>query len=206
MKRTISLLLALSMMFALCACDSNKFEESYTQTYQNINSLYESSSSAASTIYTVWNIVGSEDAMVTLSSMLSIPSDFDTYFSSDVYYEGVYGYKFVKAFGWKSVDAYYGFSDEAEAKEFHQLCVNFQNDFAKISTLSDTLHNDIKALRSEFGEKHSSEFEVLNEYYLEVSSYAEFAQSPSGTLNDYKADIDNYEREISKLAKAADLY
>ena len=55
-------------------------------------------------------------------------------------------------------------------------------------------------------EDYKNEYDLINELYLEVSIYAEFALNPSGSLNSYSTEMNEMQQEISKLIKAADIY
>ena len=212
MKKAISLFLALMMCLSLCACGTSaaKFQEAYTETYDKIETLNGSCEYVSSLMYDIWNAVGVDYAYDAFVYMLNIPEDFKTYWDNNAPYGGVYAYADIedrigKAYGWLH-NTTYGICLSSDAEEFHAMCMEFQSKFAAVSLLDEELAEEFKTLRSSYYEDFGIEFDLLYDYYVEVSSFAEFSQNPSGSLRSFGQEIDTYQSEISKLAKAADIY
>ena len=208
MKKLLSILLVFILCFSLASCVNKdaEFKTAYTGIYAELQNLNESCDKLTGTIYKIWNVVGVDNVMGTLTYMLQVNSDFDTYWNNETtstnrYYECL----LAKEYGWLN-NSTYGISFSADAKEFHALCMDLQATYSSIATTNEGLSDKMKELYSEYSEDYKNEYDLINELYLEVSIYAEFALNPSGSLNSYSTEMNEMQQEISKLIKAADIY
>ncbi len=209
MKKLLALLLATVMCFSLAACGNQKHEEfkaDYAAMYEELQMLNTECDKLTDIIYSVWSIVGTDNAPGALAYMLQIDSNFDDYWDNEdddmgEYYECL----LAKEYGWL-YNSTFGISLDADAKEFHALCMGLQESYNIVETTNSALPDKMKELYSEYKEKYTEEYDLLNELYLEVSSYAEFSLSPSGSLMSYPTAKSELQNTISKLVKAANIY
>lgn len=208
MKKILSLLLTVVICFSLTSCGNKEaeFETAYTSLYEELQTLNADCDKLTGKIYEIWKIVGVDNLIGTLSYMLQIDSDFDTYWDNETtstnrYYECL----LAKEYGWLN-NSSYGISFSRDAEEFHALCMDLQATYRSISSVNDGLSDKMKELYSEYKEDYGDEYNLINNLYLEVSTYAEFALNPSGSMNSYSTEMNEMQQEISKLIKAADIY
>lgn len=208
MKKIIAIFLAVVMCFSLSACNNKEeeFKTSYLSLYQELQDLNADCNKLSGQIYEIWNIVGTDNVMGTLTYMLEISDDFDDYWDNEDDRMGIiYECKLAKEYGWL-YNGSFGISLDSDAKEFHAMCMDFKALISSVKTANESLPDKIKSLHSEYKEDFADEYELINELYLEVSSYAEFSITPSGSMVSYSNDKADFQSNISKLIKAADIY
>lgn len=66
---------------------------------------------------------------------------------------------------------------------------------------------ELEALYSDLNKNYSSDYDIsdLKEYYLESVSYAEFASDIEGSYVSYNQSLNDYQKSVSKLKKAAEI-
>lgn len=213
MKKIIAALLSLVIVLSLCACTASKDEaakEEAKAVYEELAALNSSCDSLSDFISDIWNVVGPDYVADALVYMYSMDDDFDTYWNHDPndrtsIYENPQNItiecKIGDAYGWLNNNSF-GISLSSDAEEFHALCISFKNLYNGVSSVNSSVEDKIKELRAEDG----IDIESLTELYVEVSAYADFCLNPSGSLVSYTASRDEYQTEITKLLKLADIY
>ena len=71
--------------------------------------------------------------------------------------------------------------------------------------MEETLYSDVTQFIKDYKEEMPEECELLREWSLESSSFADFAMEPSGNLNDYQAKLSEYESTMSRYEREADM-
>ncbi len=208
MKRIIALLLAAAIFFPLCGCGKKaKFEDAYTQTYQELALLCESSEKLAGFVADVWDHMGANRLIDTLSYMLTIDEDLEAF--TDIFnknrdgsIERWIGIAYDWAIGTKGDKILLSWDQET----FHGMCMEYQQLFGAVYNANAALGETIKEMRSEYGKRFDEEFALLNDLYIEASTYAEFCLNPTGSLKDFNQRRSDYDVSTDKLLKAADIY
>ncbi|MBQ5592343.1 MAG: hypothetical protein IIU80_05305 [Clostridia bacterium] len=207
-KKIIAFSLAVLLCFSLSACGNNEeeFKTSYLAIYDDLQVLNTKCDELTSMIYEIWDIVGTDNIMGTLTYMLKISNDFEDYWDNEddsmgEYYECL----LAKEYGWLN-NSTYGISFSADAKEFHAMCMDLKTLFSEVKSLNEALPDKVKSLYTEYNEDYGDKYDLINELYLEVSSYAEFSLNPSGSLMSYPTSKREFQGNISKLIKAANIY
>ena len=213
MKKIIAVLLSLATMLSLCACTASKekaAKEEAKAVYEELAALNSACDSLSDFISDIWNIVGRVYVMDALLYMYSMDDDFDAYWDHDYndrtsIYENPKNItiecKIGDAYGWLNNNSF-GISYSEDAKEFHALCLSFQALYDEVSSSNSAVEEKMKGLR----EEATIDIDALTELYVEVSAYADFCLNPSGSLASYAASQDEYQTEITKLLKLADIY
>lgn len=178
--------------------------------YDEIALLSSSCDSLSDTVYDVWKIVGVDYVINALSYMLNMDDDFDVFWGHDyndkssiyenptnIYIEQLLG----DAYGWMN-NGSFGISFDKDAKEFHAFCLEFKSLYSEIENANTLLSDKIKQLRAE----NNDNVDMLSNLFVEVSTYADFCLNPSGSLISYTSNKSDYQTEITKLLKAADIY
>ena len=208
MKKLLALLMVFILCASLCACTNSEdeFKTSYIDMYNRLQKQYENCDQLTELIYTVWSIVGTEHAPGTLEYMLQISPEFEDYWDNESDIMGEF-YECLLAddFGWSS-NSSFGISVDSDAKEFHALCMDLQNYYREVESENNSLQTEIKNMYSKYNEEFSSEYKLLNDLYLEISSYSDFSLEPSGSLSSYPTEKQDYQNNISKLIRAANIY
>lgn len=77
----------------------------------------------------------------------------------------------------------------------------------QVSENNEELNQRIKDLKDKYGDDadKSESIQALIDYYIECSSYADFATNPSGNKITYNQKADEYETKIKSLYKKVDL-
>lgn len=224
MKKIFAVLLMLVMLCSFVSCGENKdvvdvneditvidkdaeFEAVYTKLYMDLQTLSKNCDTITDTINDVWRIVGVDYVKGTISYMMQLDSDFSAYWNKEKMLP-VTNYEWLLAleYDWMHGGMLSGITGRNDAVKFHNLCMEFQDAYSAISSTKDALSGKIKELYAEYKDDYSYEYDLINNLYLEVSVYAEFALEVSGSLSSYSVDKRNMQAEISKLIKAADIY
>ena len=224
MKKILAVLLMFVMLCSFVACGGNKdvvevpeettvlnkdaeFKTAYTKLYTDLQTLSENCDTVTDTISNVWRIVGVDSVKGAISYMLQIDSDFSTYWNKEKTLPFTsYEWSMALEYGWIHDGMLSGITGRSGAVEFHTMCMDLQDAYNAIKSTKDTFSGKIKELYAEYKDDYSYEYDLINNLYLEVSVYAEFALEVSGSLSSYSADKRNMQAEISKLIKAADIY
>ena len=208
MKKFIALLMVVILGISLCACgeSSQDTKELYISEYNKITDLSQTCESICDVVIDVWEIVGADSAAACLSYMANVPDDFEAFWdASETPMEKLWQCEIAEEYGWLH-NSSFGISLNTDAMEFHTICKDYKNACIKAEELNNEIEADIKSLRNTYGDKFESEFGTLNELYVEVSVFVDFSLNPSGSLISYTSDYKNYEQNIDKLSKAADIY
>lgn len=208
MKKIIAIIAIIAILFTFCSCGKGEkeFKTTYITMYDELQTLNTQCDELSQMIYTIWEIVGTDNAPGTIAYMLQISSDFDDYWDNEDDSMGeFYECLLAKEYGWVN-NSTYGISYSADAEEFHALCMKLQQTYNSVKSTNEALPEKMKTIYSEYNEDFGTEYELLNELYLEVSSYAEFSLSPAGSLMSYPTEKREYQETISKLIKSANIY
>jgi uncharacterized protein YceK len=185
----------------LSGCGSNKAFDTAKEAYQSLCDAADSTIDVMDSVYGAWyfGIYESDDSFTsTIASDLAASTSMAT---SDI--EAA-----IKSLGESSGLGdrliYLLFGDDA----FH-YCLSVVNEAYELNGTFDSINNNLdianaslKTMTAKFDDyKH---YPALKEFYSKVSSYAEFAQAPSGsfqqlkdTINDYENDIRTYRTDLS---------
>ena len=71
--------------------------------------------------------------------------------------------------------------------------------------MDDSIQKDVAQFIKDYKEQYSDECNVLREWSLESSSFADFALEPSGNLADYKSKLEEYNTMMSRFQKEAEM-
>lgn len=93
-----------------------------------------------------------------------------------------------------SYDKSHYLTDISYAVKLAQLCLINKNVYADAQTCIENAKSYLKEVTDKYADYTS--YPTLKLYYSEVSSYLEFAESPSGSFSQLKTTIDNYETNI----------
>ena len=93
-----------------------------------------------------------------------------------------------------SYDKAYYLTEISYAVKIAQLCLINKNVYADAQSCIDNAKAYLKEVTDKYADYTA--YPTLKLYYSEVSSYLEFAKSPSGSFSQLKTTIDNYETNI----------
>ena len=187
MKKTflkiISFFILISLFPTLCYASSLDYSSSFDTLIGMIESLGEMADAVTLINIALWEEVGPSDVAKYIQYVLSIGQFGDTE------YQGTYTLKRIKK-------------------------VLGQYDYLNLSqsyyTASDSLPKYLEVakiiLRQERDKypDHANAFKALQEYYIKLAAYAEFALNPSGNLINYRTNRQQFQKEL--LAVVVNLF
>jgi hypothetical protein len=93
-----------------------------------------------------------------------------------------------------SSTSYYALEDFSTAVHIVKQAYKNDGKYTEAENFLSSAKNSLKSVTSEYSDYTG--YPTLKSFYSEVSSYLEFASSPSGSFSQVKTTIDNYETKI----------
>lgn len=81
------------------------------------------------------------------------------------------------------------------------MCVTFNQAYDLVEDSMDSIAEVAQRIKKEYRDNYADEIDALDELYLEVSLYADFALMPSGSLANYISQDSDYQNTIDRLIK-----
>lgn len=226
MKKVWALFLVITIAVCTVGCGNKQsFEESYNSILEKINYMNEQTNSATKCIDTTWQAVGADLVMEYIYQIEQINSKEDLIAADKTSKEMLFNL-FYGSSNDLSValmkSAWLSLSDSAELEssesgntaadsvmeitdKITEYCTNFNTWIEEIEKNNKDIKKSLNNLKDKYGDKHSSEIDVLKEYYTESSLYADLALNPGGcTLSEYELDCDSYSNNIKRLKKSVE--
>lgn len=210
MKKLISLILLLLMTLVLCSCGKNTeemFKADMSSIADRLELLSLNCDLAAEGTLTIWENVGAEDFWVNYRAARQLNKDQTKSEYDSAYNEDCYPTVWCAAKGLcpNKIDSNQDMT--ADDMEYTiDLCVAFNNAFEYIDNNLDTLSDDLRAFRDTYEDQFPDETDVLNDWFIELSLYADFANNPSGNLNSYTEKAAEYKETMDRFSKTIDTY
>lgn len=158
---------------------------------------------AAGTV-TVWDNVGASD-FFTYYNAIGYFEDEDMSLSD---YNAKYGTN-VEALLWGAgrglcpeyVDGGKILNESAIIKE----CANFNLCYDNIETGTVELQERVSRMMKDYGDDYDDEMDLLHDWWVESGLYADLAMNPEGSLASYTSAISDFQDNIDRYAKNADM-
>ena len=168
--------------------DDSKSEELFLTSYDEILKdleLLNAYSDYSGTVHsTIWDNVGVDEVATYIGYARAAKDNFSRY---DVLLRMAFGDGDI----WASV-----YEAEEYTKKYNESIEEIDKLIKKLDTSYSTLKKD-----------YGSDYDIseLKEYYLESVSYAEYATDIDGSYLSYNQSLNDYQKNISKLKKAAEM-
>lgn len=170
-------------------CTQELFEEEYMEIKNQIDEMNTNSDYIVGVTYLVWQDRGPDNVFSYLSAMAAVSSED--------------GFRSTRAYNYKEqLKNVFGCTENT----LIEYCINYHDSVLFVSETNKTLLDSIKDFRVKYDDYNLSNVDVLYDYFIESSSYADFALIPDGTLIQYGSSASTYQNDINKLEKRADLY
>lgn len=85
------------------------------------------------------------------------------------------------------------------------LCMPYAKAYAALPEMETDLNSDISQFVKDYKNTYPEKTNLLHEWMLESSMFAEFALEPSGNLADYETKLKEYETMMSRFQKEAEM-
>lgn len=221
MKRLLSLLLVFSMSSLLCACqNSSKTEDQFQSELQELTNeltfINICCDHVTGSVYKIWTnsetdrVVGLFNSALLFNDAKKTPEEYAdqlpfTEHEIDVLLWGIacglnpavteekYGIKTG------------GFVGNGE-QETIELCSELSAAYNNISDGIEHIAESCKLFKEIYSDSHAKEVELLNDWYIETSLYADFSLTPSGTMRTYAESINEYKNAINRYKKNIEVY
>lgn len=102
-------------------------------------------------------------------------------------------------------DGYYWDLTDDDFVYIANLAMPYAKAYDALSKTEPTLNSDVTQFVKDYKSEYPEETDLLREWMLESSMFVEFAMEPSGNLNDFKAQLAEYETEMSRFSKKAEM-
>ena len=219
MKRFISMILALSMVFILCACGGGGKKAAFNaskEAYDNINDAYQIVDDFGDDIYEAWRIGIYDKKNISIKLLAE-----DLNLSEDELKEGVvyFYYSLVSGEDYedgKEEDKEY-FRKNADSvfklykDDIFSVCVKIvtsayaaNGKIDEAQALLSTAKDQMKTLSEKYSDYEH--YPALKGYYTTTNAFFDFCQNPTGsfeqvktTVNDYRNDCRKYNQDLSYI-------
>lgn len=104
-------------------------------------------------------------------------------------------------------EAYYYYTNYTD-KDFEyvvSMCMPYANAWSDLLFWEVGLNSDVSQFVKEYKDTNPERANLLREWMLESSMFAEFALEPSGNLADYETKLKEYETMMSRFQKEAEM-
>ena len=95
---------------------------------------------------------------------------------------------------------------DAAQEEVIDLCYYFNNKIAEAKNQLETSTELLKAYKEAYSQQYSEECSALNDWFVELKMYTEFATEPTGSYNTYSSTQKDYQSNIGRFESKADLW
>ena len=189
-------------------------ENQFASLTERLSELNHHCDTVSGVIYQIWDNVGASDFYTYFNSVLMLQSEealesLKNYHSQQS--SGQNGWIVPVALAGKALaPELYGdimklsINDDEQISDIVQMCSAFNSIYNILLTASDELSEDISAFIKEYKTDFQEESELLREWNLESSMYAEFAYEPSGSLASYRNEMNEYQDAMSRFQKEAE--
>lgn len=161
-----------------------EFKQQYALILENIDKLNKNSDFVGAVHSTIWNNVGVKEVAKYINYV-------KLYYNDDSMSSLV-----CEAFG---VSMFNG-SDKRKAYEYAQ---QYMESLENIETIMEELGEMYQTLKSTYGDKYN--VDDIKEYYIESSTYANYASTIDGNYITYNQTLNEYQINIEKLKMAAEI-
>lgn len=96
-------------------------------------------------------------------------------------------------------------TDEAQ-EEVIDLCYYYNSQLAEAKELLTTATEKLKAYKEAYSEQYSEECTTLNDWFVELKLYTEFATEPTGSYNSYSSSQKEYQSNVGRYESKTDLW
>jgi len=195
MKKLLALALAAALALSLAACGGSggptlDYDEEFNGIMDRISELQKKADYVSSINTYIWQEVGPNKVADTLSNIRDLHSAMDMLESDTDVFRNV-----SQALDINGSDAL------AEAWTYIQ---KYNGDYDALSNDMETLKNDLKSLKDACGKEHSDGVDALQQYYIKLQAYSDFAIAPSGNLTNYHSNHQQFENDMAELRSAAE--
>ena len=86
------------------------------------------------------------------------------------------------------------------------LCYYYNDQQAQLAALLESATDMLKAYKNAYGADYGEECTILNDWFVELKLYAEFASAPTGSYNSYTSSQTDYQSNVGRAEAKADLW
>ncbi|MBQ6718895.1 MAG: hypothetical protein IJN20_00910 [Oscillospiraceae bacterium] len=105
----------------------------------------------------------------------------------------------------KDKDGYHWDLTDDDFVYIANLCMPYAKAYDALSKTEPSLNSDVTQFVKDNKDTYPEEANLLREWMLESSMFAEFAMEPAGKLDDYKTKLGDYETMMSRFQKEAEM-
>lgn len=177
------------------------YDSMFTSIALRCKAMNTGSDLVADSVIEVWGNVGGEGFWTWYDTILKFKDES----RADIDYSEDFLVFNMPAYALGMIDSSFEDLSEEQVEEIGTACVNLAKTYFGIIGLDEAVKQDIIVFKDLFGDTHTDECEFLREWYLASSTFVEFATNPSGNRNDYTSDLAEYNSNVLKFQKEADL-
>lgn len=211
MRKLLSMLLVVALCLSTVACSSDKYSEDKEAIMASMNELKDNSTKLGNKILEIGSVTGATDLFPYLNKILNstdmqgILDEIENVSDKkwQEYTDAIFGTSIREAQhqNMQALTAQYNIAIE----KFTEFSNEYSELYTSISSGCDTLAEEIKVFKDNNKEEHTEGVELIVDYYLLVSEYAEYVLSPTGTLNEFSGALVSYPEELEQIQKEIDL-
>ncbi|MBE6980855.1 MAG: hypothetical protein E7437_00880 [Ruminococcaceae bacterium] len=168
--------------------------------YMNLNTEHVISGNV-----TIWDNVGASDFLtyqedVIIAGEIGYDGMISRYGSDDALYVfWVAGYAVDKEYFGEN---FFSFSS-SKITETEEKCKSYVQSIKNIEDSHESIKAFIDVMVKDYSKEYSTEMDALQNWWIESSLYADHALDPSGNLNSYISDANEYKDNIQRYQKIA---
>lgn len=176
----------------------------FSSIVDNLCTVNTGSDTIASSVILVWENVGGKDFWTWYNSILKFQDeslanmDETDEKNNGLYYE-------MPAYALGRTKSTFADIPIEERQDIVDTCTVLANTYFGIIDMDEQLNKDITEFIELFGDAYPDESTFLREWYLESSVFVEFATNPNGARLDYQTQHTEYNSEMVKFQKEANL-
>lgn len=223
MKRWISFLLicGLCLSFGGCSQKSRSYEDDYEILVEEMRGLGDICSGVTYVTDLIWSNVGTDRFLNAYSSVLTFKSEDSLQELKDSYATkssgqnewvwvvalagNAFGHDVSVVDDFKYDNSTGKMKDCPQTQKIMSDCIGFNECLAFLDEI-DFIGERVRELKKQYSKTHPEEMALLNDWYIELSMYVDFAKNPSGSLSSYRSNDREYQDSISRYEKMAKNY
>ena len=182
MKKTflkiVSFFVLISLIPSFCYASSADYSSSFDTLLGMMTAIAGTDNGIAQINIALWEEVGPSDVMRYIQHVLYIGQ------YGDKEYQGTYTLKRIK----KVLGEY----------DYLALTQTYYNATDSLPRYLEATKVMIKMDRDKYPD-HAAAFKALQDYYVKLAAYTDFAINPSGNLIDYRTNYQQYQKELQEL-------
>lgn len=169
----------------------------------SLDVVYHSAQVVTNSTEEIWDNVDIDDFWTSYNAVRELNLDMTKSEYDEYYGANTMAIIFCAAQGLcpERVDDIYHGNNETIMEEVIDLCVIFNQAYDLVEDSMDSIAEVAQRIKKEYRDNYADEIDALDELYLEVSLYADFALMPSGSLANYISQDSDYQNTIDRLIK-----